>query len=191
MEGKKPVRVKTKGVFSSIDNLAKLAMMLCLLGLLTGIAFLTNMTGGTLFLFTVPGTGLILAGMAVFLWALYHDFRQRHSLFDEEIYAPHEIVFKEGDPGDKMYLIREGTVEVFITKDGTEEIIRQLKEGEYFGEIALLAEGKRTASIRAVTPLKLVSVGRANFHSLISNLPVVGQEFMKTFRKRKDDLLNR
>ena len=184
------MKAKMKGVFSNIDNMAKLAMVFCLLGLLTGIAFLTNMTGGTLFLFTVPGTGLILAGMAIFLWALYHDFRQRHSLFDEEVYAPNDIVFKEGDLGDKMYLIREGTVEVFITKDGKENIVRQLKEGEYFGEIALLAEGKRTASIRAITPLKLVSVGRTNFHSLISNLPVVGQEFMKTFRKRKDDLLN-
>lgn len=180
-----------KRAFYSIDSLLKLAMVFCLLGLLMGLAFFTNMSGGTLFLFTVPGTALILAGMGIFLWALYYDFRQRHSLFEEEVYATNDIVFKEGDTGDKMYLIREGTVEVFYIKDGKEEIIRQLKEGEYFGEIALLSEGKRTASIRALTHLKLVSVGRSNFHSLISNLPVVGQEFMKTFQKRKDAFLNR
>ncbi len=162
----------------------RMAAILCLIGLLSAIPFFIKTSGATVFIFTIPGTGFIMMGIFIFGWTLYYDFKQQHTLFKEETFPADTVIFKEGDIGENMYIIREGTVEIYRKIDGKEKIIRTQTKGEYFGEVALLAEGRRTASVKAVTKLKVVTVGRKNFHALISNMPVVGEEFMRTFEKR-------
>ena len=74
-------------------------------------------------------------------------------------------IVHEGDPGDLFYLIKEGTVS--CTQKGSE--IRRLGRGEFFGEMALLYDSPRTATVTAVSEVKCVSLGREELKHLLGN----------------------
>lgn len=66
--------------------------------------------------------------------------------------APGEVVFRRGDPGDRFYVISRGEVEVEVQVDTQEPVV--LGPGGFFGEIALLSNVSRTATVRARTPVE-------------------------------------
>ncbi len=75
-------------------------------------------------------------------------------------YEAGETVFEEGDTGDSLFMILSGRVEVvkrFGGKDSDPQVVGELGPGEYFGEMALLGRGPRTAGTRALTSLDLSS----------------------------------
>jgi CRP-like cAMP-binding protein len=69
------------------------------------------------------------------------------------------VLFRKGDAGDRFYLIDDGAVEVL--PDGSEPIL--LERGDFFGEIALLRDVPRTATVRARTDTRLYALGRNEF----------------------------
>jgi putative ABC transport system ATP-binding protein len=82
----------------------------------------------------------------------------------ETTLAPGEFVFRQGDVGDLVYVIEEGEVELFrVRGDHTEEPLRLLREGEYFGELAPLMNLPRSASARAVTHTRVRGMSLASF----------------------------
>jgi len=91
--------------------------------------------------------------------------------------AAGEYVFQHGEPGDRYYVIREGTVEV-IAPDG--HVIRTLGPDQDFGELALLFGTPRTASVRAVTEVALMGLARKDFATLVKT----SGETMGRFRER-------
>jgi CRP-like cAMP-binding protein len=72
-------------------------------------------------------------------------------------------VFEEGDPGDHFYVIAEGRAEV--------QTLRTLGPGDFFGEIALLRNVPRTATVSAATPLRLFALDRETFLSTVAGDP--------------------
>jgi hypothetical protein len=70
-----------------------------------------------------------------------------------------EAIVTEGDDAKGFYVIEEGTVEVFVD----DALVREEGPGEYFGEIALLRGGPRTATVRAVTPVTVLALERDDF----------------------------
>eukprot|EP00457_Paulinella_chromatophora_P002006 gb/GEZN01002009.1/.p1 GENE.gb/GEZN01002009.1/~~gb/GEZN01002009.1/.p1 ORF type:complete len:772 (-),score=141.10 gb/GEZN01002009.1/:214-2529(-) len=81
-----------------------------------------------------------------------------------------EIVIKEGETGDCMFLIYEGEVAIFKTVGGQERELGKRKLGDYFGERALLKDEPRAASIKAVGPLTLLKLDRNAFKLLLGPL---------------------
>lgn len=77
--------------------------------------------------------------------------------------ASGDVIFREGDPGDRFYLVDEGQVEV---ARGQERVVI-LGTGESFGEMALLDDRPRNATVRAVTPATLYSMDRSGFDAFI------------------------
>jgi len=75
------------------------------------------------------------------------------------------VVVRQGDPGDKFYAIASGTAEVDVSIDGQTKT-RQLGQGDYFGEIALLQNVPRTATVRALDPLTTYVLSREDFEEL-------------------------
>lgn len=75
-------------------------------------------------------------------------------------------IIREGDPGDKFYLIRQGEVRVFRGEEGKEVAI--LKEGDFFGEMALLTGQPRNASVEAVTDSVLYELSQEQFRKAIA-----------------------
>ena len=85
-----------------------------------------------------------------------------------EVFLKGEYVVHAGAKGDKMYFIRTGVVEV-LSDNG--EVATTLSDGAHFGEICLLTDDRRVASIRTVTICDLFSLSKANFQSLLDEFP--------------------
>src|SRR5437762_13101237 len=76
-------------------------------------------------------------------------------------YRAGEVVFNYGDPGDSMFVIRSGEVEVFFKDDtGGRIVLETDREGDFFGELSLLDEGHRTASVLVTRDLEALGVDR-------------------------------
>jgi zinc transporter ZupT len=82
-----------------------------------------------------------------------------------------EIIFHAGDPGDALYIVARGRVEVLQSTGGQadEQRIAELDEGKAFGEMALLSGAPRTATVRAVTDGELLRIGKDDFDRLVAS----------------------
>ena len=109
--------------------------------------------------------------------------------FDREIFASGQQIFKYGDIGDCAYLVEEGTVEVLIVKDGSEQRIRLIGKGELFGEVSLIDYEPRTATIRAIERTVLVPIQRKMMEGLLEKSDPVLRPFVAghsgTFQAQK------
>ncbi len=83
-------------------------------------------------------------------------------------YEPNEFIFRQGDPGDLMYLVQDGEVEVLQDLGGYENQVAVLERGDFFGEMAVLEEEPRTHSVRALKTSKLIKIDRAGFQSMLT-----------------------
>ena len=77
-----------------------------------------------------------------------------------------DAVMEEGESGTRFYMIMRGAAEAIIHRDGTERKVGDLGTGDYFGEIALLMDVPRTATVRAVTDLDVGFIEKSDFLSL-------------------------
>ncbi|MGE5390315.1 MAG: ATP-binding cassette domain-containing protein [Deltaproteobacteria bacterium] len=93
-------------------------------------------------------------------------------LFVTEYYPDNRTVITEGEPGDKFYIIVRGKVEV-VRKTGpdTQDRLSVLSDGDFFGEIALIKNVTRTASITTLMPTTLISLQRSLFHNMLEKAP--------------------
>ncbi len=85
------------------------------------------------------------------------------------IFIPGDAICTFGEIGEKMYFINKGTVEV-VSHDG-KQVYAILREGDFFGEIALLLKQPRNATIRAVNYCDLYSLDKDSFDAVISHYP--------------------
>jgi NADH dehydrogenase len=86
-------------------------------------------------------------------------------------FAAGETIVREGEIASRFYVITAGEVEVLQNEDGAERSLRRLGPGRHFGELALLNDSKRTASVRAVTDTTVLAIARQEFSSLVEHLP--------------------
>lgn len=81
---------------------------------------------------------------------------------------PEELVFREGDPGDRFYIIFTGAVEILKERPrGDHERLAVKRSGEAFGEMSLLTDAPRSASVRAIEPTRILTVSKEDFASLL------------------------
>ncbi|CAH1213341.1 Vitamin B12 import ATP-binding protein BtuD [Paenibacillus allorhizoplanae] len=96
-----------------------------------------------------------------------------------------ENVVSEGDEGNKFYIIVRGKFEIIKrTPDGGERRVAVLQDGDHFGEIALLHNVPRNATVRAIGPSVLLSVRQEAFHRLMAEHPQILQSLEQTLQKR-------
>jgi Fe-S-cluster-containing hydrogenase component 2 len=98
--------------------------------------------------------------------------------------AAGETIVAEGDTAAAFYIVRLGTVRVFTTAGGGEQVLRLISAGDYFGEAALLSDrpGVRTATVAALDPVELVRVPGPVFKKLVERFPQL-RENMKNAPK--------
>lgn len=95
------------------------------------------------------------------------------------------FVFYDGEAGNKMYFVKHGMAEVLKNC----KVVYTFKEGDYFGEIALLSEMPRTADVRAVTDCMLLSLSLFDFEMVLSIFPEARVRIQAAARARYCDLL--
>ena len=120
-------------------------------------------------------------------------FQQLDNTFIEEValnlkpdvYTPGEYIFKEGQESDKLYFVIKGELLV-LKQDGS--VINILKEGDFFGEIALLNNQLRSASVQAVTYCDLYILEKEVFLYLLERYPEIGAHIKKVaFQRQEND----
>jgi ATP-binding cassette, subfamily B, bacterial len=107
------------------------------------------------------------------------------SLFVTESYPADRVVVREGTPGNRFYLIAHG--QVSVVKKGTEgkpKTVGVLEDGDYFGEIALIKNIPRSATIRTLTPCVMLSLHRDIFQNLLDRAPGLREKLEQTIATR-------
>src|SRR5205814_9581828 len=100
-------------------------------------------------------------------------------------YSAGQMVFEQGDAPDRFYIISGGEVEVVRRRrDGREKILAVLHPGDYFGEIGLLTEARRNASIRAKTDVQLLAMSWDDFRRVIESSEASRKDFADIMRER-------
>ncbi|MGH6954817.1 MAG: cyclic nucleotide-gated ion channel [Alphaproteobacteria bacterium] len=89
-------------------------------------------------------------------------------LLKAEVVPAHQVVVRRGDPADSMFFIMGGEVQVEVAPEPV-----RLKEGQYFGEIALLRESTRTATVTTLTECQLLALAAADFRRLMAEQPEI------------------
>lgn len=109
-------------------------------------------------------------------------------MFVTESYPAERVVVREGTRGNRFYLIARGQVSVHKTAaDGTEERIATLEDGDYFGEIALVRNVPRVATVRTITPCVMLTLHHDIFQSLLDRSPEIRQKIERTIAARTQD----
>ena len=99
-------------------------------------------------------------------------------------FEPGDIVFQQGDLGNSVYVIEEGECEALREQKGERELLATLRCGEYFGEMALLSDRTRNATIRARTAMDVLIIPKADFNKLRQSVPAFGDVFSALAKRR-------
>ncbi|MEP7352494.1 MAG: FAD-dependent oxidoreductase [Acidobacteriota bacterium] len=95
-----------------------------------------------------------------------------------------ETIFHQGDLGDNVYVIEKGQCEVLRDVNGVEQFVADLGPGDYFGEIAVLGNLTRGATVKAATAMHVLLIPRGDFHLLKASVPAFGAVFENLATKR-------
>ena len=104
-----------------------------------------------------------------------------------EHFEPGQNVFSQGELGDRVYILLSGKAEVVRKGNngvGSEEILASLGPGECFGEMALLDNAPRNASVRCVQPMTVLSIPKREFGLLAANVPGLRANFEQVMARR-------
>jgi CRP-like cAMP-binding protein len=113
-------------------------------------------------------------------------FKRRHGVAQLH-FAAGETVFRQGDPGDFIYTIIKG--EVAVMREDPEQgetMLSKLGPGEYFGEMALVSDAPRNATVRTLTPVDVVTMERMDFTTLYTYLPALRRSVEEVITAKLD-----
>jgi MFS family permease len=143
---------------------------------------LESVLGVRMFIRKVP----VLSGLS---HAVLEDLASRMTL---EKVPDGTAVVREGEVGDRLYIVKEGEAEVVAQgDDGREKELATLSKNDYFGEIALLRDVPRTATVRTRTPMELYSLEREDFQKLLERSEKLKRSMTGTSDARYVETQNR
>lgn len=105
-------------------------------------------------------------------------------IVEETDLAAGDVLFEEGSAGDRAYIIREGELEVLKVSSGREVLLAVRGPGEVIGEMSLLEEIPRMATVRARTDTRLVVIGLPQFNRLLESRPSTMRTMLETVLAR-------
>jgi CRP/FNR family transcriptional regulator, cyclic AMP receptor protein len=94
--------------------------------------------------------------------------------------APGDLLFRESEKGEKMYVLLKGEVDILVG----DFVLETATPGSLIGEMALIDDTPRTANAVAKTPSKLAQIDRRRFHFLVQQTPHFATHVMKTLADR-------
>jgi len=108
-----------------------------------------------------------------------HDLETVASLVTVRQVPKQSIVVQEGEPGDAMYIIIRGAVKIsYYTADGQEVVLALLEAGAFFGEMALLDDQPRSATVITMADSELAQIRRVDFDRLLKNSPELTRKML-------------
>lgn len=103
-------------------------------------------------------------------------------------YASGEVIIRQDEPGDAVFIIGHGEVAISHQRDGSEIEVARLRPHEFFGEMSLMTGEKRTASARAVTATELLLVDQSALGEVLKESPDLARTISEVVASRRDAL---
>jgi CRP/FNR family transcriptional regulator, cyclic AMP receptor protein len=122
----------------------------------------------------------LLGQVGLFRTCTKRELARIASLVDEVDAAKGKVIVREGDPGRECFVIADGKAKATIRGRGSE----MLGPGSFFGEMSLLDQGPRSATITAETDMHLLVLGSREFSSLVNEVPTVAVRMMRGLAER-------
>jgi CRP-like cAMP-binding protein len=113
--------------------------------------------------------------------------------FELKELAAEQVIVNEGDPGDAMFLIKSGKAEVTTIdpKDKRKLMLARLGPGEFFGEVSLIKNKPRTATVTALSDVELLTISKQSFDQLTKDHPEMVSLLEQTIEKRVEDTIKK
>jgi CRP-like cAMP-binding protein len=104
-------------------------------------------------------------------------------------YTAGEQLVKQGDPGESLFIIKSGSVSVFVrSEDGRSVYANQLNAGDFFGEMSLLTGEARAASIRANEETEVIIIDKEAFSNVLTQDPTILDRFLAALERRQQGI---
>lgn len=104
------------------------------------------------------------------------------------LYHDGEVIVRQGEIGDAMFVIQDGQLEILLEKDGRETRIRVAGKDELIGEMAVFEHEARSATVRALGDARVLTVDRKNFLRRINEDPSLAFRLVETMSRRVREL---
>ena len=141
----------------------------------------------------MPCESMLLKGISIFELLHEDDRDELAKVVDSVSLKSDEILFEAGDPGDSMYIVRSGSIELFIKDTAGQKIVLTVaEEGQLFGELSMLDSGPRTATAVALSDAELLVLDREDLLLLFQKRPDAGLHMlaaMSGMTRKADELL--
>ena len=126
-----------------------------------------------------------LRAIPLFSSVIDEDLEAVAALLIERRFPKHKTIVEEGLPGDYMYVICEGRVQVSkLSDDGREKILEFLDAGDFFGEMSLLDNAPRSASCRALVESRVLALSRGDFLNAMRKSPDLAMAVVQELTRR-------
>ena len=110
--------------------------------------------------------------------------KSKNSGYLGNIYNDGEYIVRQGEPGNCMYEIQDGKVVVFRSEGADEILLAELSKGEFFGEMAIFEHGVRSASVRAVGEIRVLTIDKKILLSRITQDPTLAFRILEKMSHR-------
>lgn len=106
-------------------------------------------------------------------------------IMDENVFAPGQVIIREGEPGDYFYVITKGSVQ-YLTSDarGQELVLDEAGPGAFFGELSMLTGQPRAVRVRAVDEVATLALDREEFHTFLLSHPHAALDVLSSIGQR-------
>ena len=102
-----------------------------------------------------------------------------------------DVVFREGDPGEHMYILLSGTLSAYVAQpDGTQRRMFDIKPGDFFGEMSIIANEPRSATLTATENTEIMALPGIDFYRIIFELPMIGVKMLRAISQVQNSWLN-
>lgn len=105
-----------------------------------------------------------------------------------KVYHDREVIVRQGEAGDGLFVIQEGQLEILSENDGRETRLRVARKGELIGEMAVFERQVRSATVRAMGEARVLTVDRKNFLRRINEDPSLAFRLVETMSRRIREL---
>ena len=105
-----------------------------------------------------------------------------------KIYQDGEIIIRQGEVGNSMYVIQEGKVEILVEQNGNEVRLAVRSDGDFIGEMAIFDRDVRSATVRALGQVRVLTVDKKNFLRRIHQDPSLAFRIVETMSLRIREL---
>lgn len=104
-----------------------------------------------------------------------------------KVFRPTEVIFKQGDPGEHMFIIQSGRVEVYLSTPKGDKSLAFFSAGDFFGEMSIIEKAPRSANARAAEETKLIMLDERTFDLHVQSNPAIVRKILKNMSNRLRD----